>query len=82
MVQEIEGQVSPQSLTKAFRPAGEPLRGAVITGLERTGANSFDLKYTLNSSDFHIKYSATLTDVSMQFVDTNGATRTEVYKRK
>ena len=82
VVQEVEGQVSPQSLTKAFRPAGEPLRGAVITGLERTGTNSFDLKYTLNSSDFHVKYSATLTDVSMQFIDANGATRTEVYKRK
>jgi len=54
----------------------------VITGLERTGANAFDLKYSLNGSDYHVKYSATLTDVNMQFVDANGATRTEVYKRK
>lgn len=82
VVQEIDGQVSPQSLTKAFRPAGAPLRGASISGFERTGANDFDLKYTINGMDFHVKYSATLTDVSMQFIDSNGTTRTEVYKRK
>jgi hypothetical protein len=40
------------------------------------------LQYSLNGADFHVKYSATLTDVNMQFVDASGATRTEVYKRK
>jgi hypothetical protein len=82
VVTEIEGQVDPQALTKGFRPAGAPLRGAVITGLERVGDNSFDLKYTLNSSDFHVKYSATLSEVNMQFIDPQGLTRTEVYQRK
>jgi len=82
VVTEIEGQVDPQALTKGFRPAGAPLRGAVITGLERAGDNSFDLKYTLNSSDFHVKYSATLSEVNMQFIDPQGSTRTEVYQRK
>jgi hypothetical protein len=82
VVTEIEGQVDPQALTKGFRPAGAPLRGAVITGLERVGNNSFDLKYTLNSSDFHVKYSATLSEVNMQFIDPQGLTRTEVYQRK
>ena len=43
---------------------------------------TFDLQYSLNGADFHVKYSATLTDVNMQFVDASGATRTEVYKRK
>jgi hypothetical protein len=82
VVTEIEGQVDPQSLTKAFRPAGEPLRGAVITGLERVGDSAFDLKYTLNGSDYHVKYTATLKEVSMQFIDSNGSIRTEVYQRK
>jgi len=82
VVTEIEGQVDPQALTKGFRPAGAPLRGAVITGLERVGDYSFDLKYTLNSSDFHVKYSATLSEVNMQFIDPQGLTRTEVYQRK
>ena len=82
VVTEIDGQVDPQSLTKAFRPAGEPLRGAVITGLERVGDSSFDLKYTINGSDFHVKYSASLKEVNMQFIDPSGSIRTEVYQRK
>ena len=82
VVTEIGGQVDPQSLTKAFRPAGEPLRGAVITGLERVGDSSFDLKYSLNGSDYHVKYTASLKEVTMQFIDSTGSTRTEVYQRK
>lgn len=82
VVTEIDGQVDPQSLTKAFRPAGEPLRGAVITGLERVGDSSFDLKYTLNGSDYHVIYTASLKEVTMQFIDSTGSTRTEVYQRK
>ena len=82
VVTELEGQVDPQAVTKAFRPAGEPLRGATITGLERVGDSTFDLKYTLNGGDYHVKYTASLTEVSMQFVDSTGSIRTEVYKRK
>ena len=82
VVTEIEGQVDPQSSTKAFRPAGEPLRGAVITGLDRVGDSTFDLKYTLNGSDYHVKYTASLSEVSMQFIDSVGSTRTDVYQRK
>ena len=82
VVTEVEGQVDPQPSAKAFRPAGVPLRGAEITGLERIGENSFDLTYSLNGSNFHIKYSATLSEVNMQFIDASGAIRTEVYKRK
>ena len=82
VVTEIDGQVDPQALTKAFRPAGEPLRGATITGLERTGENAFDLKYSLNGADYHVKYTATLSQVSMEFIDANGTSRSEVYQRK
>ena len=82
VVTEIDGQVDPQSLTKAFRPAGEPLRGAVITGLERLGDSTFDLKYTLNGSDLHVRYTASRKEVTLQFTDSSGSTRTEVYQRK
>ena len=82
VVTEIDGQVDQQSLTTAFRPAGEPLRGAVITGLERVGDSSFDLKYTLNGSDYQVKYTASLKEVNMQFIDSTGSTRTEVYQQK
>ena len=81
VVAEIDGQVEPQSATKAFRPAGAPLKGAVITGLERTGDNSFDLAYSLNNYIYHVKYSASLTQVEMQFIDSAGSIRTESYRR-
>ena len=82
VVKEIEGQVDPQALTKAFRPAGEPLRGAIITNLTRTGSNDFDLIYSLNGSNYHVKYSATLSNVDIQFIDPVGAIRTESYARR
>lgn len=82
VVTEIDGQVDPQSLTKGFRPAGDPLRGAIITGLERSGDSTFDLKYLLNGSEYHVKYTASLKEVHMEFIDSTGSTRTEVYQRK
>ena len=82
VVTEVEGQVDPQALTKAFRPAGEPLRGAVITGLDRISADTFNLTYTLNGAEGHVKYTANLNQVSMEFTDTSGATRSELYARK
>lgn len=82
VVAEIDGQVDPQSLTKAFRPAGEPLRGAAITGFDRVSDSEFDLKYTQNGSDYHVKYRASLTQVNIDFVDPAGAIRSEVYQRR
>ena len=82
VVTEIDGQVDPQSLTKAFRPAGDPLRGAEITGLERISDSEFDLQYTVNGVNSHVKYRATLTQVNIDFVDGNGNVRSEVYQRR
>jgi YHYH protein len=82
VVSEIDGQVDPQAITRAFRPAGEPLRGAVITGLERISDTEFDLKYTFNGGDFHLKYRATLAQVSIDFIDMSGSIRSEVYQRR
>lgn len=82
VVTEIEGQVDPQSTTKAFRPAGEPLRGALITGFDRISSDTFNLTYSIGNSQGSIKYTANLNQVSMQFTDTEGVTRSEVYTRK
>ena len=82
VVREIDGQVDPQSLTKAFRPAGEPLKGAVITNCIQTGENTFDLSYSLNGSDYHVKYTATQSKVDIQFVSADGSIRNESYLRK
>ena len=82
VVQEIDGQVSPQAATRAFRPAGEPLKGATITSCERVGVNDFDLKYQLNSQSYEIKYSASLSQVDMTFISPDGSTRIERYQRQ
>jgi hypothetical protein len=82
VVQEIDGQVDPQALTKAFRPAGTPLKGAKITSCEQTGANAFDLKYELSNQTFEIKYRADLKSVDINFINPDGTQRVESYIRK
>lgn len=81
VVSEIDGQVSPQAATRPFRPAGTPLRGAQITGFERSGENSYQLSYQLNGSVNIIKYEATLRDIKIDFISPTGETREEVYRR-
>jgi len=82
VVQEIDGQVSPQAATKAFRPAGTPLKGATIVSCERIGANEFNFIYQLNSQQFQIKYNATINEVNMTFISPDGSSRIEKYLRK
>lgn len=82
VVQEIDGQVDPQSLTKAFRPAGAPLKGAVITACEQLSGNSFDLKYTLNNQTYEVQYTADLKNVEITFIGPDGSNRVESYIRK
>ena len=82
VVQEIDGQVDPQAATKAFRPAGAPLRGAKITSCEQFGANSFNLKYVISGSTYEINYTADLKTVNMTFLSPDGSQRTESYVRK
>jgi hypothetical protein len=82
VVKEIDGQVDPQATTKAFRPAGTPLRGATITGFERLGNDSYLLTYSLNGDNYQIKYSATLASATMEFINSDGTGRTEVYQRR
>jgi len=82
VVSEIDGQVDPQALTKAFREAGAPLRGASITNFERLGGDQYRLTYSLNGTTGNIEYKATQTEVSMKFTDPSGQTRSEVYARR
>lgn len=81
-VREVEGQVDPQALTKAFREAGAPLKGAVITNFERLGADQYQLTYSLNGNNGYVKYKASATQVTMQFIDSSGQSREEVYQRR
>ena len=81
VVSEVSGQVDPQAATKAFRPAGEPLRGASITDFERSSESSYRLTYSINNEKYLINYSITDNSIHMQFTDPQGTTRTEVYQR-
>jgi hypothetical protein len=82
VVTEVGGQVDPQALTRPFRPAGNPLRGAVITAFSQTGENSYDLSYSLNSAEYHVKYKATLSQADLEFVAPDGTIHQESYARK
>ena len=79
---EIEGQVDPQPITKAFRPAGEPLRGATITDFARLGNDSYQLSYALNNQSYSLKYQATQSNVQISFISPDGSTRDETYQRR
>jgi len=82
VVSEIEGQVDPQATTRPFRPAGAPLRGAVITNFIQSAQNTFDVSYTINGAQYHVKYTATLTNVDIEFIAPDGTSRTESYTRR
>lgn len=81
VVQEIDGQVWPQAATKNFRPAGTPLRGAVINGFDRIGLNNYSLRYSLNGEEYRVEYQANLADIEINFISPSGETRKEVYRR-
>lgn len=55
-VVEREGQVEPQPVATPVRPAGDPLRGAVITGFERDGTDAFRLTYSFRGATQTIRY--------------------------
>lgn len=82
VVKEIEGQVDPQALTKSFRPAGLPLKGAKITSFEQVSVNGYELTYSLNEQSYKIGYTATLSSVEIIFTSPDGNQRTESYLRK
>lgn len=81
VVTEAEGQVEPQAATRAFRPAGTPLRGATITEFNRLGTDTYAMKYQIDGLTYTIDYRATQSEVQMQFTDANGQVRTETYRR-
>ena len=82
VVSEIDGQVDPQSLTKAFRPAGAPLQGATIKSCEQIGPNSFNLTYELGGALHQIRYTATLSAVEIEFIHPDGTSAKESYQRR
>ncbi|OYW19965.1 MAG: hypothetical protein B7Z55_07980, partial [Planctomycetales bacterium 12-60-4] len=71
-VVEAEGQVDTQPRAQGVRPDTPPLRGAEITGFERTGSNSYKLSYKVGSEKRSISYSIN-SDGTYPFEFNNGA---------
>jgi len=55
-VVEVEGQVDPQPRAQGVREALTPLRGAEITGFEKTGEQAYALTYMVGRSEETIHY--------------------------
>lgn len=81
VVEEVEGQVSPQANSRNFRTAGTPLRGATIIGFDRIGSNRYSLSYQLDGEVYRIDYMASLTEVEINYTNPDGTTYREVYRR-
>ena len=77
----VSDQVEPQPATPAFRPAGEPLVGAVITGFDDLGDGSYRLEYTIDGSVGAAGYTVTATEVAFDFTSPAGEITTETYSR-
>ncbi len=78
-VVEVSDQVEPQPLTRAFRPAGEPLRGATITGFDDLGNGAYRLEYTIDEAVGKVDYAVSDTTVSFEFTSPTGDVTTETY---
>ena len=52
-------QIIPQAQATPIRPAGTPLRGAVITNCVANGANGYILTYTLSNLTYKVTFSWT-----------------------
>ena len=77
----VTDQVEPQPTTRAFRPAGEPLRGATITVFEVLGGGRYHLEYTIDNAVGSIAYAVADTTVSFEFTSRTGEVTTETYTR-
>ncbi len=80
-VVDVSDQVEPQPTTTAFRPAGDPLAGAVITGFEDLGDGSYRLEYTIGGSTGSVGYTVADATVSFEFTSPTGEVSTETYTR-
>ena len=80
-VVEVSDQVEPQPETPAFRPAGEPLPGATITGFDNLGNGSYVLEYTISDEVGTVAYTVTDTAVDFTFTSPSGAVTAETYRR-
>ena len=81
-VVEQDGQVTPQAATRPFRPAQDPLPGALITSCQNLGNGHFILTYQLDGATTTLDYVATLTSVALKVTDGAGNTTQQIFARR
>jgi hypothetical protein len=73
-------QIIPQAAAKSIRPAGTPLKGAVITGCTPNAAKTgYTLSYTLSNQNYSVEYSWTPSGVFTFNFNTPTGTTTSKY---
>jgi hypothetical protein len=83
-VVQIRGdQVDPQPRAEPIRPAGSPLRGAVITDFKSTAANAYSLQFTWNGGTYTWNYRIE-TDERYEFdqISPAGEKQTATFRRQ
>ncbi|MEM9479859.1 MAG: YHYH protein [Verrucomicrobiota bacterium] len=78
-----DGQVAVQPRAQGVRPYTQPLRGAKITGFERTSPENYSLAYKLDGRVHYIRVE-TQEDggAKFEFLDPDGETQSETYTRR
>jgi hypothetical protein len=82
VTKDATDQIVPQPTGNPFRPAGNPLNGAVITGCTPNATNNgYGLTYTLSSQTYAINYNWTTSTAAFtfNFVSPTGTTTTSNY---
>ena len=80
-VVSVSDQVDPQPETPPFRPAGDPLPGATITGFDDFGDGSYRLEYTHDGEVGSVAYVVPDTSVAFKSTSPSGEVTTETYSR-
>lgn len=73
--------ITPQPLTTPVRPAGDPLRGARITGFTIPGPNRYTLEYSLNNQTYTVNYFINDSSYTFESTDPNGNKTTQTYNK-
>lgn len=75
ITEDTTHQIIPQASANPIRPAGTPLKGAVITSCIANGTNGYILSYTLNGQTYKVSYSWTSNGVyTFNFINPGGTT--------
>ena len=81
VTQDSTHQLVPQPRAQPVRPAGTPLKGAVITDCSPNGTNNgYVLTYTLNNQTYKVDYSWTQAGTyTFKFIDPSNNVTTNTY---